>query len=158
MIGGAPCSPELMKDMIFLTGIKEITVSLDFNNNNVIFVIIAKLFKKNGLYGRGKYAYSSCDLAFIHLGEPDSKESSVYDATAMKKLVTSGRFLEKNKLCVNKSKNPLEKCHNISKSLLMRVITAFEVKNYACNKQSPVLQPVIINTFYLFMHLLCIKY
>lgn len=33
VIGGAPCSPELMKDIIFLTGIKEIAVSLDFNNN-----------------------------------------------------------------------------------------------------------------------------
>lgn len=43
VIGGAPCSPELMKDMIVSTGIKKITVSLDFINNNVILGIVAKM-------------------------------------------------------------------------------------------------------------------
>lgn len=47
VIGGAPCSPQLMKDMIFLTGIKEIAVSLDF-----IFDIMAKLFKNWSLLKR----------------------------------------------------------------------------------------------------------
>lgn len=48
VIGGSPCSPELMKDIVFTLGIKEIIVSLHFNdnnNNNVIVKIMAKLLK-----------------------------------------------------------------------------------------------------------------
>lgn len=45
IIGGAPCSPGLMKDIIFQTGIKEITVSLNFNNNSVVWDIIAAFFQ-----------------------------------------------------------------------------------------------------------------
>lgn len=115
IIGGAPCSPGLMRDIIFQTGIKEITVSLNFNNNSVVWDIIATFFSK--LVFTEKENMQFMCFSFYTLGGAQFQRnpSIIYSS-------------KNNKLCVNKSKSLLENCHNISKSLLMRVITTFEVK------------------------------
>lgn len=115
-----------MKDIIFSAGIKEIVVSLDFNKCNVIFDIAAKLFKKM-VFKEEETMHRVHVIRLLYTrGSPFPLP---YDVTSVKKLVTGGRFLEKNKLCVNKCKNLLEKCNPISKSLLLRVITISEVKS-----------------------------